>query len=61
MQGPKEIFPDFLQRLTSAVERRVSDLAARKAMIESLAFENSNAECKGVTRPSRARAASVDE
>ena len=45
MQGPQETFPDFSQRLTSAVERSISDSAAKKAMIESLAFENANAKC----------------
>lgn len=40
MQGPKETFTDFLERLTSAVDRRVSDPHAR-TLIESLAFENS--------------------
>ena len=43
-QGPKESFTDFLQRLTSAVGRRVSDLQAIKALVESLTFENDNAE-----------------
>ena len=31
------------------------------AIIESLAFENANAECKEVIRPLRARSASIDE
>jgi hypothetical protein len=35
MQGTKETYIDFLQRLTPAVERNVSDPAARKAIIES--------------------------
>ena len=61
MQGPQETFPDFSQRLTSAVEKSLSDSAARKARIESLAFENVNAECKEVIRPLRARSASIDE
>jgi len=61
IQGPKETFPDFLQRLTSAVERSVSDTAARKATVESLAFENVNTECREGIRPLRARSASVDE
>jgi hypothetical protein len=43
MQGPKETFTDFLERLTSAVDRRVSDPHAR-TLIESLAFENSNSK-----------------
>lgn len=61
MQGPQETFPDFSQRLTSAVEKSLSDSAARKARIESLAFENVNAECKEVIRPLRAESASIDE
>jgi hypothetical protein len=61
IQGPQETFPDFLQRLTSAVERSISDSAARKAVIEFLAFGNANAECKEVIRPWRARSASIDE
>ena len=44
IQGPQETFPDFSQRLTSAVERSISDSAARKAIIEPLAFENANAK-----------------
>jgi hypothetical protein len=54
MQGPKKTFPDFLQRLASAVERSVSDSAARKAIIKTLDFENANSECKEVIRPPRA-------
>ena len=61
IQGPQETFPDFLERLTSAVERSISDSAARKAVIEFLAFGNANAECKEVIRPWRARSASIDE
>ena len=61
IQGPQETFPDFSQRLTSAVERSISDSAAKKAMIESLAFENANDECKEVIIPQRARSASIDE
>ena len=43
------------------MERSISDSAARKAVIEFLAFENANAECKEVIRPLRARSASIDE
>lgn len=35
MQGPKETFLAFLQRLTSTVERSMPDPLARKALIES--------------------------
>ena len=43
------------------MERSISDSAARKAIIESLAFENANAECKEVIRPLRARSTSIGE
>ena len=46
MQGPKETFPDFLKRLTSVVESSITAPSARKAIIESLAFENANVECR---------------
>ena len=60
IQGLKETFPDFLQRLTSTAERSVSDSATRKAIIEFLAFEKANTVCKEVVRPLRARSASID-
>lgn len=37
----------FDKRLTLAIERNISDLIAKKALIESLAFENDNSERKG--------------
>ena len=43
------------------MERSVSDSTSSKAIIESLAFENANAECKEVIRPLSARSASIDE
>jgi hypothetical protein len=58
MQVPKETFPDFLKSLASDVERSVSDSAARKAIIESSAFENANAVCKEIIRSLRARSTS---
>lgn len=46
MQGSKETFTEFLQRLTSAIQRSISDPHAKKALTETLAFENANSECK---------------
>lgn len=40
VQGPKEASSDFLQNLTSAVNKIVSDSEVRQILIESLAFEN---------------------
>ena len=41
-QDPKEAFMDFLQRLTSALNRMIPNLETRQIIIESLAFENAN-------------------
>ena len=49
----KEPFTDFLQRLTKAVQIRVTDPEARRVLIESLAFENANLECKKILGPLR--------
>ena len=43
IQGPKEIFTDFLQRLTSAVNRIMPNSEARQIIIDSLTFKNANA------------------
>ena len=57
MQCPKETLSDFLQRLTSSVERSMLDPSTRKSLIESLAFENVNAKAKEIIRPLSARSA----
>ena len=57
MQGPKETFPDFLQRLTTTVDGSISDPLSRKALTETSACENVNAEYKEVMRTLRARSA----
>ncbi|KAL6067262.1 hypothetical protein STEG23_006100 [Scotinomys teguina] len=60
-QGPKESFTDFLQRLTSAVNRMIPDIEARKIVAESLAFENANEACKRIIRPLKARSAPLED
>lgn len=39
IQCPEETFTDLLQRLTLAINRRVSDPEARKELIKSLVFK----------------------
>ena len=39
-------FSDFLQTVTKAIQIGVKDPDARQELIESLAFENANLECK---------------
>lgn len=46
VQGPKETSIGFLQRLTSAIERKASDPLVQKALIESLALKIANVECR---------------
>ncbi|RMC04374.1 hypothetical protein DUI87_19195 [Hirundo rustica rustica] len=48
IQGIDEPFLCFAGRLTPAVEKQVSDPAARKLMIQSLAQGNCNAACKRI-------------
>ncbi|RMB89038.1 hypothetical protein DUI87_34608 [Hirundo rustica rustica] len=48
VQGVDEPFLCFAGRLTAAVEKQVSDPAARKLMIQSLAQGNCNAVCKRI-------------
>jgi hypothetical protein len=62
MQGPKSAFTIFfLQRLTSAVNKIVSDSEVRQILMRSLAFENANSECKGAIRPFKATSEPIDE
>jgi hypothetical protein len=60
-QKNQKTFPDFLQRLTSAMKRRISDSSTRKVIIESLAFENANAKYKEVIRLLRVRSTLIDK
>lgn len=44
MKYSKGTFPDFLERMTSAVEGTISNLSARVALVESLDFEYMSAK-----------------
>ncbi|XP_049981111.1 endogenous retrovirus group K member 5 Gag polyprotein-like [Alexandromys fortis] len=60
-QGQREPFSDFLQRLTKAVQIGIPDPDTRRIMIESLAYENANVECKKILGPLRFRSAPLEE
>ena len=60
-QGQREPFSDFLQRLTKAVQIGIPDPEARNIVIESLAYENANVECKRILGPLKLRSAPLDE
>ncbi|KAF4790710.1 endogenous retrovirus group K member 5 Gag polyprotein-like protein [Turdus rufiventris] len=47
-QGAPEPFSSFTDRLTQAVDRQVTDEAAKPHLLKSLAFANANQECKQV-------------
>ena len=54
-QGQRECFSDILQRLTKAVQIGITDPEARHKIIESLAYENTNIECKRILGPLKIR------
>ena len=61
IEGQKYAFTDFLQRLASAVNRMIPDKEGRWIIIESLVFENVNAQWKRVIRPLKTRSATLEE
>ncbi len=60
-QGQREPFSDFLQRLTKAVQIGIPDPDTRRIMIETLAYENANVQCKRIVAPLKRRSASLEE
>ena len=60
-QSEREPFSDFLQRLTKAIQIRVTDSVARCIINESLAYENVNIECKWILGPLKIRSPPMDE
>ena len=60
-RGQGEPFINFLQRLTKAVQTGVTDPEARWVLIESLAFENDNIECKKILGLLKFISAPMDE
>lgn len=61
LQDPKERYSEFLQRMIRVVQIGVADPEARQILIESLAYENSNSQCKKVLWPLKIRSAPLDE
>ncbi|RMB89465.1 hypothetical protein DUI87_34152 [Hirundo rustica rustica] len=47
-QGPSESFTSFVNRLTQAVDRQVTDEGVKSHLIRCLAFANANPGCKRV-------------
>ena len=61
IQGTKEAFMDFLQRLTSTGVRMIPDSEARQTIIDSLVFKKANAQCKWVIRSIKVRSTLSEE
>ena len=61
MQGPNEPYTDFLARLRVAVERAVGRDEIAGILLQTLAFENANTECKRILGPLKGQGASIAE
>ena len=59
MQGPSEPYTDFLARLRVAVERAVGRDEISEILLQTLAFENANPECKHILGPLKGQGASI--
>ena len=46
MQGPNELYTDFLARLRVTMERAIGKDKISGVLLQTLAFENANPECK---------------
>ena len=51
MQGPNEPYTDFLARLRVSVEQAVGRDEISEILLQTLAFENANPECKRILGP----------
>ena len=61
MQGPNETYTDFLARLRVAVERAVGRDEISGILLQTLAFENANPECKRILGHLKGQGASIAE
>ena len=61
MQGPNEPYTDFLARLRVAVEWAVGRDEISEILLQTLAFENANPECKHILGSLKGQGASIAE
>ena len=61
IQSPKKALMDFLQLLTSAVNRMIPNSEARQITIQSLTFENANSLCKRIISSLKVRSTPLEE
>lgn len=53
MQGPTELFSDFVVCLTRAVRQQIQHEAVGDVLIQQLVYENANSDCKKCLTPLR--------
>lgn len=61
MQGATEPYTDFLARLKVAVERAIGKDQISQILLQTLAYENANSECKRILDPLRGQGANIAE
>ena len=61
MQGPNEPYTDFLARLRVTVEWALGRDEISELLLQTLAFENANTECKSILGPLKGQGASIAE
>ena len=61
MQGPSEPYTDVLGRLRVAVEGAVGRDEISEILLQTLAFENANPECKLILGPLKGQGTSIAE
>lgn len=60
IQGPKEPYTDFIARLQKAVKRQKFNLEAVDTILQLLAYENANSDCKKLIAPFKGKRALAD-
>ena len=61
LQGTNKPYPDFVARLQDAVLKTVGVGPASKILLQTLPFENANADCQKLLRPLKASGANLDK
>ena len=61
MQGPNELYTDFLARLRVAMKRAVGRDEISEIGLQTLEFENANPECKHILGTLKGQGASIAE
>lgn len=55
-QGPKEPYTEFIARLQESIKKQVTNAEAADTILQLLAYENANEDCKKAIRPFKGKA-----